>query len=116
MLTSKGVSAAVVTPDWRLGVQTAMLREGKYTGAVSGPAERLTLEEALRTYTVNSAWQEHAEHLKGSVEPGKFADFCIIGKDITVIDPHEIMDIPILMTILNGWVVFSDGTLEISAK
>jgi predicted amidohydrolase YtcJ len=100
------------TPDWRPGMQTAVVRESM-SGVVSGPHQCLSIEDAIRSYTINGAWLEHMEDLKGSVEAGKLADFCIIGKDITAIDPHEIHDTPIHMTIVGGHVVFSDGKLEI---
>ena len=100
------------SPDWRPGMQTAIVRESM-SGVVSGPHQSLSIEEAIRTYTINGAWLDHMEDVKGSVEAGKLADFCIIGKDITAIDPHEIHDTPIHMTIVGGHVVYSDGELEI---
>ena len=105
--------APVVPPDWRVGLQSSMLREGKATGNVSGPHQRLSLEEGIRSYTIVPAWLDHAEDVKGSVEAGKFADFCIIGQDLTAIDPHKIMEVPILMTIMDGKVVYTDGTLAV---
>jgi len=100
------------TPDWRPGMQTAIVRESM-SGVVSGPHQSLTIEDAIRSYTINGAWLDHMEEVKGSVEAGKYADFCIIGKDITAIDPHEIHDTPIHMTIVGGHVVYSDGALEV---
>ena len=73
---------------------------------VSGPEECITIEEAIRTYTINGAWQDHMEDVKGSIETGKVADFCIIGDDIFSLDPHKIGQIPVLMTIVDGKVVF----------
>ena len=100
------------TPDWRPGLQTAILRESM-SGVVSGPHQSLNIEEAIRSYTINGAWLEHTEEVKGSIEAGKYADFCILGKDITTIDPHDIVNTPIHMTIVGGHVVYSDGELEI---
>jgi predicted amidohydrolase YtcJ len=102
--------APVTYPNWRLGVQAAVLREGLVSGNVSGPEERITAEEAIRAYTINGAWQDHMEDLKGSIEVGKFADLCVIGEDILSVDPHEIGQIPVLMTILDGRIVFDDRT------
>ncbi|MBW1774932.1 MAG: amidohydrolase family protein, partial [Deltaproteobacteria bacterium] len=62
--------------------------------------------EAIRTYTVNGAWQDHMEDVKGSIEMGKFADFCIINKDLLTVDPHKIGEIQVLMTIVGGKIVF----------
>ncbi|MGD8389007.1 MAG: amidohydrolase [Desulfobacteraceae bacterium] len=103
-LTSNS-DAPVTYPNWRLGVQAAVLREGLISGEVSGPEQCISVEEAIRTYTVNGAWQDHMEELKGSIEQGKFADFCVIGEDILAVDPHEIGQIPVLMTITGGSIV-----------
>ena len=112
-LTSSS-DAPVTYPNWRLGVQAAVLREGLVSGKVSGPEECITVEEAIRTYTINGAWQDHMEEVKVSIEVGKLADFCIIGDDILSADPHKIGEIPVLMTIVGGEIVFdeSDGALS----
>lgn len=104
-LTSSS-DAPMTPPNWRLGVQAAVLREALDSGRVSGPKECVTLEEAIRMYTINGAWQDHMEDIKGSIEVGKLADFCILGEDILTIDPHKICDIPVLMTIVGGKIVF----------
>lgn len=103
--------APVTYPDWRNGVQSAVLRESKATGKVSGPEQRVTVREALRNYTINGAWLDHMENVKGSIEPGKFADLCIIDRDILTIDPHEINNLKILMTITGGNVVYDAGVI-----
>ena len=112
-LTSSS-DAPVTYPNWRLGVQAAVLREGLISGKVSGPEECITVEEAIRTYTINGAWQDHMETVKGSIEPGKLADLCVIGGDILSVDPHEIGAIPVLMTVVGGRIVFdaSEGAFD----
>jgi predicted amidohydrolase YtcJ len=107
-LTSSS-DAPVTYPNWRLGVQAAVLREGLVSGKVSGPEECITVEEAIRTYTINGAWQDHMEDVKGSIEVGKVADFCIIGDDILTVDHHKIGEISVLMTIVGGKVVFDES-------
>jgi len=72
---------------------------------ISGPQECITVEEAIRSYTINGAWQDRMEDVKGSVEVGKMADFCIIGEDILTGDPHKIGEIPVLMTIVGGQIM-----------
>ena len=106
-LTSSS-DAPVTYPNWRMGVQAAVLREGLVSGKVSGAEECLTVPEAIRTYTINGAWQDHMDDLKGSIEVGKVADFCVIGEDILSVDPHKIGEIPVLMTIVGGKVVFEE--------
>jgi predicted amidohydrolase YtcJ len=105
--------APCATPDWRVGMQYSVTRESMASGTVSGPHQRLSVPEALRTYTSIPAWFEHADHIKGTIEAGKLADFCVIGKDITSIDPHDIMATPIHMTFVGGRLVYSDETLAV---
>ena len=104
-LTSSS-DAPITVPNWRLGVENAVLRESLVSGTVSGPEERITVEEAIRSYTINGAWQDHQEDVKGSIEVGKVADFCVIDKDILTVDPHEIKTIGVVKTIVGGKVVY----------
>ena len=103
--------APVIYPDWRPGVQGAVLRESKATGKPSGPEQCITVPEAIATYTSHGAWLDHMENSKGSIEAGKVADFCIIDEDILAIDPHQIKDIGILMTIVGGRIVYDAGVI-----
>jgi predicted amidohydrolase YtcJ len=105
-LTSNS-DAPVTYPNWRMGVQAAVLRENVNSGNVSGPEQCITVEDAIRTYTINGAWQDHMDHIKGSIEEGKLADFCVIDGDILGTDPHTIGEIPVVLTIVGGKVVFS---------
>jgi predicted amidohydrolase YtcJ len=103
--------APVIYPDWRPGVQGAVLRESKATGRPSGPEQCVSVAEAITTYTINGAWLDHMENAKGSIEAGKLADFCVIDEDILSIDPHKIKDINILMTIAGGRAVYDSGAI-----
>ncbi len=99
--------APVVYPNWKQGVETSVLRESKATGKVSGPEQCITREEAIRAYTIEGAYQDHMENIKGSIEVGKLADFCVLGEDILTIDAHKIKNIPTLMTIVGGKIVYN---------
>jgi predicted amidohydrolase YtcJ len=103
--------APVIYPDWKQGVQSAVLRESKATGKVSGPDQRISVREAIASYTINGAWLDHMEFIKGSIEVGKLADFCVLDQDILTIDPHNIKDIGTLMTIAGGKIVYDSGAL-----
>ena len=76
------------------------------SGKVFRPEERLTLEEAIRAVTVKSAWAFFEDEIKGSIEVGKYADLVVLGRDILTIDPLQIKDIPVLMTMTNGKFVY----------
>ncbi|MEU3401605.1 amidohydrolase [Streptomyces filamentosus] len=102
---ASGSDAPVTHPDWRQGVATMVLRESKAAGRVSGPEQRILLAEAIRTYTIDAAWQDFAEDWKGSLEPGKAADLCVLGGDLLGADPHAIPEMPVLLTVMDGRVV-----------
>ncbi len=104
-----GSDAPVVEPDWLASIQAAVLRESKASGAVRGPEHRIRRDEAIRMYTNGGAWQDHMEHVKGSIEEGKFADLCVLDEDILTVEPHNIKDISNVMTVAGGNVVFRQG-------
>lgn len=70
------------------------------------PKETLSVEEALRCYTITSAFASFEENKKGSLEVGKAADFIILDKDIFKINKNNILDIKILMTVVDGEIVY----------
>ena len=72
--------------------------------AVNHPirASRITLEEAVRCYTLDAAYASFEEDLKGSVEPGKLADITILDGDLTETPADQIRDVPVYMTIVGG--------------
>ena len=76
------------------------------SGKVYQPEERLTLVEAIRAVTVLPAWTFFEDDVKGSIEPGKYADLVVLGRDILTVDPMEIKDIPVIMTMTGGKAVY----------
>ena len=73
---------------------------------------RITREEAIRMYTIGSAYMTSEEHLKGSLEPGKLADLIVLDRDILRCPEDEIKDAEVLVTLVGGRVVHGDlGTL-----
>jgi predicted amidohydrolase YtcJ len=105
---SNSSDASVTYPDWRQGVESAVLRKDKATGEVLGPEQCLSVEEAIRSYTINGAWQDHREEVRGSIEVGKLADFTVMGENILAVDPNKIHEIPILYTIVDGTIVYDN--------
>jgi len=91
------------------GMWMAITRKGS-DGSVLTPAQRITRMEALEMWSINGAWLSFEEKLKGSIEPGKLADFVVITKDYLNCPEDEIKDIEPLLTVVDGKTVF--GKLE----
>ncbi|HEV8370729.1 MAG TPA: amidohydrolase [Pyrinomonadaceae bacterium] len=70
------------------------------------PEQKISVEEAVRAYTVGSAYAEFQETVKGSVTPGKLADLVILSRDIFKIDPKDIEKVNIVLTMVDGRVVY----------
>ena len=70
------------------------------------PEQKISVEEAVRAYTVGSAYAEFQETVKGSITPGKLADLVILSRDIFKIDPKDIESTKVVMTILDGRVIY----------
>jgi predicted amidohydrolase YtcJ len=102
---SSASDAPVTAPSWQQGVMAAALREGMF-GGVAGEAERITVPEALATYTRTPAWQDHAERWKGTLQHGMVADICVVGGDVLDVHPRELVDLPVTATVLGGRVVY----------
>lgn len=75
------------------------------------PAQKMTREQALKSYTLDAAFGAFEEDIKGSIEVGKYADFTVLDQDIMKIPEDEILNTKVLMTIVNGDVVYSDGSI-----
>jgi predicted amidohydrolase YtcJ len=88
-----------------VGLYAAVTRKGM-SGEVYGPEEKITMEEAITGYTAKAAYLTREENIKGTLEPGKLADIIVLSDDLLTIDPEKIMDVQVLMTIVNGKVVF----------
>lgn len=74
---------------------------------VLAPAERVSVESAIRAVTAEAAWQLGSEHEVGSLEAGKLADFVILERDPRRVDPERIRDIAVLETWMDGRQVYS---------
>ena len=70
------------------------------------PEQCLTVEQAVRGFTVNGANASGEENIKGSIAVGKYADLVLLDRDIFEIAPDEIKDVSVLMTVLGGEIVY----------
>jgi predicted amidohydrolase YtcJ len=78
-------------------------------GSVFLPAQRMTREEALRSYTLANAYAAFEEQVKGSITPGKLADLVVLSKDIMRVPEEEIPTARVDLTVLGGKVRYRRG-------
>ncbi|MDW3229107.1 MAG: amidohydrolase [Acidobacteriota bacterium] len=76
------------------------------------PQEKITVEEAIKSYTVRAAYAEFSEKEKGSLEPGKLADLVVLDRNLLRIEPDEILKTRVLLTMVDGRVIFSASEFE----
>ena len=82
---------------------------------LASPENRLSREEALRLYTIGSAWFSGEEEVKGRIAPGQFADFAILSADYFTVPEEEIRRIESVLTVTGGDVVYSAGPFTMFA-
>ncbi len=91
------------------GIYAAVTRQDPQGKPEGGwyPEQRMTLEEAMRGYTIEAAYAEFEEKQKGSIEQGKLADLIVISQDPLAIAPKELLRIIVLKTFISGKLVYS---------
>lgn len=92
--------------NWRKALQSAVTRRSAITGRVHSPELAISVEEGIRLFTCNGAYQENCEQVRGSIEIGKVADFQVLDQDIFQVDPEEISSVGVEMTMAGGKVVY----------
>ncbi|WP_300034048.1 amidohydrolase [uncultured Roseobacter sp.] len=102
-----GVNAAIhsdapVTPLAPLFTAWCAVNRRTMSGAVLGPEERIDVSEALELITLGAARTLRLDHEIGSIEPGKRADFAVLGADPAAGDGSPLKDIPVLGTVSGG--------------
>jgi predicted amidohydrolase YtcJ len=104
IIMASGSDSPIEDPDIISGLHALVTRNGFV------PEQCLTMEEALKTYTINGAYAAFEENIKGSIEVGKLADFVILDRNPLEINNEEIKEIQVLETIIRGKSVFKkDG-------
>jgi predicted amidohydrolase YtcJ len=90
-----------------LGIYASITRQDLKGEPAGGwqPDQRLTREQALKSWTLDGAYAAFEEKIKGSLEPGKLADFLVLDRDIMTIPAHEIPAARVTLTVLGGKLV-----------
>jgi hypothetical protein len=88
-----------------MAIQSMVTRKD-FEGRVWGPSQRITVDEAMKVCTVNSAYASFEEDVKGSIEAGKLADFVLLEKDPHEVDPDRIKEIAVVRTVVGGRTMF----------
>lgn len=100
-----GSDSTCFSMNWRQGMQFCLTRT-TVDGYCARPDLAMKREDAIRLYTINGTYQEHMEHLRGSIEVNKAADFQILDKDVLTCPAEEIGSAGVVMTICGGKVVY----------
>ena len=79
-----------------------MVTRTGWNGETWGANQRVSVDEALRINTLNGAYNSHEEAIKGSITPGKLADFVVLAEDLHTIPQEKIKDIEIVRTVVGG--------------
>jgi len=100
VIMASSSDSPIEDPDIIQGLHALVTRNGFI------PEQCITMEEALKTYTINGAYAAFEENIKGSIKVGKFADFVILDRNPLEVKKDEIKEIQILETVIRGKSVF----------
>jgi predicted amidohydrolase YtcJ len=102
-----GTSASEYPINPMLGLYAAVSRQTITGQPAAGwfPAERITIAEAIRAYTYNTAYANFEEKAKGSIEVGKLADLAVLSNNLLKVQPKEFLTTAVIYTIVGGKVV-----------
>ena len=105
---SPGTNASRYYLNPMLGLYAAVTRK-TLSGQPEGgwfPQEKITIEEAIKAYTLNTAFAAYEEDIKGTITTGKLADFVVLSQNLLTMDPDQIKDVKIVTTVVGGEVVY----------
>jgi hypothetical protein len=106
MIFSSHHDAPVAFPDSMRVLDATVTRRARGSGRIVGPEHRVDVITALKAMTIWPAYHHFEETTKGSLEPGKLADFAILSKDPTAVDPSAIAEIKVTETVKEGKTIF----------
>jgi predicted amidohydrolase YtcJ len=104
-----GSDCPVASPNPMFGIHAAVTRQQRDGEPQGGwyPQQRLTVAEAVWSYTMGAALVAGREAELGSITPGKLADLVVLDRDIFAIEPMEIAEAQVVMTVFDGQIVYS---------
>jgi predicted amidohydrolase YtcJ len=105
---SPGTNASRYYLNPLLGIYAAVTRK-TLSGQPEGgwfPQEKITVEEAIQGYTLNTAYAAFEEDIKGTITVGKLGDFVVLSDNLLTMDPDGIKDVTVLTTVVGGKVVY----------
>ena len=102
------ISSDILPIGPMVGLYAAVTRKGM-SGRIFAEDEAISMMEALQAYTLFGAYLSFEEGTKGSIEPGKLADFIVLDQDLLTVDPEKIMNTKVLQTWLGGRLVYEHG-------
>jgi predicted amidohydrolase YtcJ len=101
MRVSYHCDSPMTWPDALACMHVAVTRRTR-KGAKIGPEQCVPVEAALKALTIDAAYQLRMDDRIGSIEPGKWADFVVLGRNPLTCDPERLLEIPIVKTIIGG--------------
>jgi len=106
MIFSSHHDAPVAFPDSMRVLDATVTRRARGSGRIVGPAQRVDVITALKAMTIWPAYHHFEDKTKGSLERGKLADFAILSKDPTAVDPVTIAEIKVTETVKEGKTIY----------
>ncbi len=99
-----GSDYPVYTMDPLAGIYACVTRQTRDGQPPGGwyPQNRISVEASLRHYTRDAAYASFDESRKGTITPGKYADFVVLSRDVLAIPPRELLDTKVLLTVMGG--------------
>jgi len=107
--------APVAFPD-SMRILSATVTRRTRSGDILGPHQRVDVMTALKAMTIWPAWQQFEERDKGSIEPGKLADFVILSDDPTAVDPETLADLQVRVTIKEDEIIYDADSARQRAR
>jgi predicted amidohydrolase YtcJ len=104
------VDVTPISPWW--GIWAAVTRKELQSGQVLAPEERITIEQALTLYTRNGAYAGFEEDIKGSLAPGKVADFIVVDRDVLSVPVDELKDVQVLQSWVGGQQIYGKANRD----